>query len=83
MLEEAQFSVDYYQDVVDNFRKEVGRYQEKTTGSITIIKDLNLQFQDAVEDLKIETDKFEVAVHAYIAKQVVKTFLSFMKNILT
>ena len=83
MLEEAQSSVYHYQDVVDHFSNEVGRYQDKMDGSIVIIKDLNSQFQTAVEDLKIEADKFEIAVHVYIAKQVVKTFLSFLKNTLT
>ena len=79
MLEEAQSSVGHYQDVVNNFKKEVGRYQDKTDGSIHIIKELNYQFQTAVHDLDIEAEKFKRAVDQYIQDQIVNAFLSLVK----
>ena len=69
----------HYQDVVNKYEEQVGRYNEKAQASMTVQKTLQTRLDNHIAELEVEQENFKRALEDYIARQIVKAFFGMIK----
>ena len=69
----------HYQDVVNKYEEQVGRYNEKAQASMTVQKTLQTRLDNHIAELEVEQENFKRALEEYIARQIVKAFFGMIK----